>query len=376
MGNGDTACLLRVVLEVCLNILIGVVTDNLDRVFVSTNGTVTAKTPEFALNCTFSSSVGCSFFFERKICNIVYDTKCKVGLRSVLRKFFVDSKDAGRRSILRTKTISTADNSINLAAFRCKSCNNIEVKRLAQGTGFLSSIKNSNFLNCFRNSCYQMFSRERTIKAYLYKTYLLTICYHIIDNLFCNVTDRAHSDNNFFSIGCTVVVKEFIVCADFSINLVHILFNDSRNCIIILVAGLSMLEEDIAVLVRTAHYRTLGVKSAFAECINCIHIAHFFKIIKIPNLNFLNFVGSTETVKEVKEGNAALNSCQVSNCAKVHNFLCVCLSEHCKTCLAAGINVRMVAKNIKRVRSYATSRYVEYAREQLTCYFIHIGYHE
>ena len=62
--NCDTTGLLRVILEVCLYILVGVVTDNLDRVFVSTNSTVTAETPELTLDCTFSSSIGSSLFFE------------------------------------------------------------------------------------------------------------------------------------------------------------------------------------------------------------------------------------------------------------------------------------------------------------------------
>ena len=55
MRNGDTAGLLRVILEVSLNELIGMVTDDLDGVLVSTNGTVTAETPELALDGAFCS---------------------------------------------------------------------------------------------------------------------------------------------------------------------------------------------------------------------------------------------------------------------------------------------------------------------------------
>ena len=44
----DTAGLLRVILEVCLNEFICVVTDDLDRVLVCTDCAVTAKTPELA----------------------------------------------------------------------------------------------------------------------------------------------------------------------------------------------------------------------------------------------------------------------------------------------------------------------------------------
>ena len=49
MGNGDTAGLFGIILEVCLNILVGVVTDNLGGVLVCSNRTVAAETPELAL---------------------------------------------------------------------------------------------------------------------------------------------------------------------------------------------------------------------------------------------------------------------------------------------------------------------------------------
>ena len=110
-----------------------------------------------------------------------------------------------------------------------------------------------------------------------------------------------------------------------------------------------MLEEDISVFVRTAHYGTFGVEGSLSESVNCVHIAHFFKIFVIPNSDFLNFVGCTETVKEVDERNSALDCCKVSNCAEIHNLLGICFSEHCETCLTAGINVGMVTENVKCV---------------------------
>ena len=137
-----------------------------------------------------------------------------------------------------------------------------------------------------------------------------------------------------------------------------------------------MLEEDIIVLVRTAHYGMLGVKRSVSECSNCIHVAHFFKIIVIPNFDLLNLVRCTETVEEVNERNSAFNSCKMSDCTEIHNFLRICFCKHCETCLTAGINVRMVAENVEGVRRNATSRYMEYAGKKLTCDLIHIGDHE
>ncbi len=138
---------------------------------------------------------------------------------------------------------------------------------------------------------------------------------------------------------CAVVIEELIVCAELCVNLAHILLNNRRNCVVVLVASLTVLEEDIVVLVRTTHYGMLGVKSSVSECSNCIHIAHFLKILIIPNFDLLDLVRCTETVEEVDERNSALNCCKVSNCAEIHNLLRVCFCKHCETCLTAGINV-------------------------------------
>ena len=66
----------------------------------------------------------------------------------------------------------------------------------------------------------------------------------------------------------------------------------------------------------------------------------------------------------------------MSNSSKIHNFLRICLSEHCKTGLTASINVRVVAEDVKCVRSYAACRNVEHAWKQLAGDLVHIRDHE
>ena len=60
MADGDTAGLFGVILEVSLNIFISMVTDNLGGVLVGADGSVTAQTPELALDGTLSS--GCLLY--------------------------------------------------------------------------------------------------------------------------------------------------------------------------------------------------------------------------------------------------------------------------------------------------------------------------
>ena len=92
--NGNTAGLLRVILEVSLNVFIGVVADNLNGVFVSTDGTVAAETPELTLNSAFSCGVRSLFLGERKVGNIIVNTDGEVVLGLCLIKLLVNCENA------------------------------------------------------------------------------------------------------------------------------------------------------------------------------------------------------------------------------------------------------------------------------------------
>ena len=100
MRNGDTGSLLGVILEVCLNELVGVVTDDLDGVLVSTNCTVAAQTPELAGDSALCRCIGNLLLLEGCACNVINDTDCEVVLGSLLCEVIVNRKDRGRRSIL------------------------------------------------------------------------------------------------------------------------------------------------------------------------------------------------------------------------------------------------------------------------------------
>ena len=167
-----------------------------------------------------------------------------------------------------------------------------------------------------------------------------------------------------------------IICSELCVDFVHVFLNNLGHCVIILVAGFSVLEEDVSVFMRAAHYGAFGIESALTERFNGVHVAHFLKIFIVPDLNLLNFMRSAETVKEVDERNSALDCRKVSNCAEIHNLLRVGFGKHCKTCLTAGVNVRMIAEDVKSVGSNATGRNVENRGKKFTGNLIHIRDHE
>ena len=97
MGNGNTAGLLGVIIKICLSIHIGVVTDDLDGVLVSTYGTVCTKTPELTVDGSFGSG-NCDFLACRQgqIGYIINDTDGEYLLLGVV----VYSNDLCRSGIL------------------------------------------------------------------------------------------------------------------------------------------------------------------------------------------------------------------------------------------------------------------------------------
>ena len=137
-----------------------------------------------------------------------------------------------------------------------------------------------------------------------------------------------------------------------------------------------MLEEDVAVFCGAAENGVLGVECTGAECLECIHINHLSEILVVPSLDLLNLVRGTEAVEEVEEGNAALDRCKVSNCAEVHDLLLVGLCHHSEAGLTASVNVGVIAEDVERVRSYATSRNMDDAGKKLACDLIHVGDHQ
>jgi len=351
------------------------VTDDLDGVLVCTNGTVSAQTPELAGDGSLCGGIGSGLLFERKTGNVINDSDGEAVLGLILGKVLVNCKDGLGRSILGAKSVASAYDSL-LQTLGCKSGNNVKIQRLTERAGLLGSVKNCDLGSSLGDSFNKLVCSEGSVKTNLNKADLFALRHHIIDNFLCNVTNRAHSNDNSVCLGMTVVVEELVVGTDLLVYLVHIFLDDLGELLIVTVASLSVLEEDIAVFSRSSEHGMLGVYCSCAECGNSVLIDHFIELFVIPNLDLLDLVRGTEAIEEVENGNSALDGCKMSNRAKIHNLLRVGLGKHCITGLTASIYVRMVTENIKSVGSNTTCTYVDDVGEKLTCDLVHIGDHQ
>ena len=161
----------------------------------------------------------------------------------------------------------------------------------------------------------------------------------------------------------TVVVEEVVFATGDLADLAHVLLDDFGNSLIVLVASFAVLEEYVAVLGHTASNGSVGSEGARAELCEGFAVEEGSELILLEDFDLLDLVACAEAVEEVNEGNAALDSSEVSYSREVHNFLNRSFAEHGATCLACSHNVEVVAEDRKCVRGDSTSRYVEYAGE-------------
>ena len=374
--DGDTACLLGVVLEVRLDVFVGVVTDDLDGVLVGADGAVSAQTPELAGDGAGRRGIGRGLLLQRVVGDVIHDADGELCLGLVLGEVLVHGEDGSGGRILGTEAVASADDTDTGHAGGSQCGDDIQVQRLTQRAGLLGAVQNRNLLHGSGDRLDQLGSHERAVQANLDKTDLLAVGVHVVDDLLGHVADRAHCDDDAIRIGCAVVVEQLIIGAQLGVDLVHVLLDDGRQGVVVTVARLAVLEEDIAVLVGAAQDGMLGVERALAEGIHGVHIQHFGEIRVIPHLDLLDLVGRAEAVEEVDERDAALDGSQMCDGAEVHDLLRVGFSQHGETGLAAGVHVGVISEDVECLRSHAACGHMEHAGEQLTGDLVHIGDHQ
>ena len=377
MADGDTAGLLRVVLEVGLYILVGMVADDLDGVLVGAHGTVAAQTPELALDGAGSCGVGAVLILgQGEIGHIVHDADGELTLHLVLLQLVIHGEHGGRRRILAAQAVTAADDLHIVPAGVGKSGDNILVQRLAHGAGLLGTVQHGDLLHGSGEGLQQLLGSEGTVQTHLHQTHLLAVGVQVVDDLLGHIADGAHGHDDAVGLGMAIVVKQLIVGAQLGIDHVHVLLHHGGQLCIVLVAGLAVLEEDVAVFVAAAHMRMLGVQGVTAELGHSVHIAHILQVLIVPNGDLLDLVAGAEAVEEVDERHLAGKGGQMGHGGQVHDLLHIALAQHGKAGLAAGHYIAVVAEDVQRLGGHGTGGHMEHGGQLLGCDLVHIGDHQ
>ena len=375
MGYGNTAGFLGVVGEVALSVHIGLVADDFDSALVGTYGTIGTQAPEHAGGGAFRGDIQNVFFRQGGVGYIVHNAYGEVVLGFSLLQVIKYSQGIARIEFLGTQTI-TAANDQRFNGFVVVNVTNIQVQRFAVGASFFGAVQNCNAFYSLRHSSQEVFSGERTIQVNVQNADLFALGNQQLGYFFSSLSAGAHHNNNVFSIGSTGIVEQFVVTASQFADLAHVLFNDSRQCFVILVYSFTSLEVDIRILCSAADNRVVRVQSMVTEFLQFIVVNQFLQIFVVQQFNLLDFVRGTETVKEVQERYMAFDGGQVSNSRHVHNFLYAAFSQQGKARLTASHNVTVIAENVQRAGGQSSGSYLEYSGQQFAGNFVHVGDHQ
>ena len=210
--TGETTRLLRVVREVCLAILVGVVTDNLYRVFVGTYSTICAQSIELGLEQIIATHGDFLLFGQGGKGNIIYDTYGKVVLWLWQFQVLEHGHDLGGRGVRGAQAIASAYDK-RLALVVIKGALHVKIQRLSLRSGFLGAVEHGNALHGGGQCLLQEVHGEWTIEVYGHHTYLFALLYHVVDSFAGSFGGGTHQDDNVLGVLRSIIVEQVILTA-------------------------------------------------------------------------------------------------------------------------------------------------------------------
>ena len=374
MRDGDTAGFFTVIREVCLSIHLGIVIDNADSLLIGADSTVRAKTPEFALDSALGQHIRhIRRSLNRGMINVIIDSHREITLRLIGRQIIEHADNIRRYGILGGQTIAAADHHNRTAG---QSHRHILMQRGTDSTRHLDTVQHSHALYSLRQHRQHIFRRERTEQTHLQETDLTALCQQMIHRLISHLADRAHSHDDIGGIGRAVIIKRMILAACQLTDPAHIISHDSRQLLMIPVAGLLGLEENVGILRRALYSGVAGIQRTRTEGTQRLLIDHTSQIVIIPDLDLLLLMRGTEAVKEMQERQTALDSRQMCHGGQIHSLLHAGRTQHGKACLVTGHNVTVIAEDAESMTGDGARRNVHNAGQQLTRNSVHIGDHQ
>ena len=176
VGDGHAAGLLRVVLEVGLDILVGVVSDDLDRVLVGSDGSVSAQSPELAFDGSGSGGIrGLLVLGEAQSGHVVDDSDGEEASGLDLFQFLVNGEHGGRRGVLRAQSVAASADLDVIPSGIGQGGDDILIQRLTVGSRFLGPVEDRYLLSGGGDSLDKLFRSERPVQSDLYQTDLLAL---------------------------------------------------------------------------------------------------------------------------------------------------------------------------------------------------------
>ena len=140
VGGGDGAGLLRVIDEVALGEVIGLLTDDFDGVLVGADGAVGSEAVEEGADGAFDFGGVLGVLIQRGVGDIVFDADGEVVLGIGLEQFIVHALYHGGGELFGGESITPADDFEGAAGFG-EGRDHVAVEGLSRGSGFFGAVQ-------------------------------------------------------------------------------------------------------------------------------------------------------------------------------------------------------------------------------------------
>ena len=376
VADRDAAGLLRVVGEVGLGVLVGVVADDLDRVLVGADGTIGTETVEHAADDSLRSDVDDVVDGNRLVGDVIVDADGEAVEGVLAGKEVEDGLGVAGSEVLGGKSIAATDDLDGIPALVLEGCDDIEEEGLSEASGLLGPVHDGDPLDGSRDGVDEGAGAEGAVEADLQDTDLGAVLVHVLDGPVEGVGCGAHDDDDIGGVGSADIVEEVILAAGEGCDLVHVLLDDAGNGVIVLVRGLAALEVDVLVLAGDMDLGMLRLLGAGAEAGDELLVDQAPDVVIADLLDLLVLVAGPEAVEEVEEGHLGLECGQMGDEGHVHGLLDGGGAGHREAGLAAGHDIAVVTEDRQRLGGDGAGRDMEDAGEHLTGDLEHVRNHQ
>ena len=372
VGDGDTAGLFGVVLEIALAEHVRVVGDDLDGVLVGADRAVRAVAPELAADRAGELGVEDGAHGDGGVGDVVVDADGEaVGRRAV--EVIVDGLDHGRREFLGREAVAAAD---HLEPAPGEGHGDVEEERLADGAGLLGPVEDRDLLDGLGQGGVERLGVEGPVQAHLDQTQLGALGVQVVDRLLGRLGAGAHHDDDLLGIRGAEVIEQVVLAADHRGHLVHVMLDDAGALVVVLVDRFPALEVDVGVLLADLEHGPLGIEGAAPEGLQVLGLEQPGQRFIGRDVDLFDDVRGPEAVEEVQERDPAPEGREVGDDRQVLAFLDRAGAGQGEAGVAGGHDVAVVPEDRQGLAGQRAGRDQEDRRQHLAGDLVHVGQHE
>ena len=381
MRNGLRAGLVRVIDEVTLRVIVGVLADDLHAVLVRADGAVRPESVEHGARHVVRLDVERRIVVEAQVRDVVLDADAETVARMFAQQLVEYGLRHRRREVLARNPVASADHERQARALAAaergrERRDHVLVQRLAGSARLLRLFEHRDAPDRRRQRREQMRSRKRPVQTHLQHAGLAALRVERLDRFLHRLRAGAHQHDHFLRIGRTLVFDEPVAAARQVGETVHQRLDDAGHRVVVRIHRLARLEVGIGVVRGAAHEWPLRAQRAGTVRADQPVVDHRVQHVVVEQFQRVQFVRRAKAVEEMQERYARLQRRGLRDQRAVVRLLDRRRAEERKARHPRGHDVRMVTEDRQRRRRERARRHMKHRRGQLARDLVHVREHQ